>query len=187
MSRAYQISVSESTKRHIRVEDGFQAQLEMLGILPAPEMATLLGNELAALGFQHEGGVMRRVDDDGIEIVVDLDTGTVTARLAADKDVDVTVERSRRIYEENLEQGEAQLRRSVQAELENEVDKERDRLSQEVTDKLEKKLTDLRRELDRATNRATAEALKIRARQLGEVKEVSENPETGEITIKVEV
>jgi len=187
MSRAYQISVSESAKRHIRVEDGFQAQLEMLGILPAGEMATLLASELAALGFERVDDTMRRVDDDGIEIVIDLETGTVTARLAAEKDVDVTIERSRRIYEEHLEQGRERLRESVQQELEQEIERERDEMSREVTEKLEKKLTDLRHELDRATNRATAEALKVRARQLGEIKEISENPETGEVTIKVEV
>ena len=45
----------------------------------------------------------------------------------------------------------------------------------------------LRGELDDAVNRATGEALKEKARQLGEVQEISENAETGELIIRVKV
>ena len=51
--------------------------------------------------------------------------------------------------------------------------------------KLEKKLGDLRKELDSVTTRVTAEALKEKARTLGEIEELHEDSETGELTIKV--
>lgn len=52
---------------------------------------------------------------------------------------------------------------------------------------LEGKLRDLRAELDSIANRVTAEALKVRASQLGEIREITEDPETGSLTIKVRV
>ena len=57
----------------------------------------------------------------------------------------------------------------------------------EVTDKLEARLGDLRRELDQAVNRVTAEALKRRAAQLGTIKQLTEDPQSGSMTIVVEV
>ena len=55
-----------------------------------------------------------------------------------------------------------------------------------MTAKLEGQLRDLREELDGAVNRVTAEALKQRARELGEVQEIHEEP-NGSLTIKVRV
>ena len=53
-------------------------------------------------------------------------------------------------------------------------------------DKLEGQLQDLRQELDEAVNRVTAEALKRKAAQMGQIKEMTED-ETGNLTIVVEV
>jgi hypothetical protein len=45
----------------------------------------------------------------------------------------------------------------------------------------------LKKELNGAINRVTAEALKQKAAQIGQIKEVTEDPESGSLTIKVEV
>jgi hypothetical protein len=42
MSRAYRIAVSESLRRHLKVEDGVATTLEVLEILPREPMAELL-------------------------------------------------------------------------------------------------------------------------------------------------
>lgn len=187
MSRAYRISVSESARRHIRVDDGFQIQLELLNVLAPEQMSELLATELEPLGFEREGDMMRRLDEDGVEIEVDLQAGTVTARSTSTSEVDITVERARRIEEERIKEGRARLEKDVKEQLEREVDEAREKLSEVNTELLEKKLRDLRKELDTASNRAIASALKVRAKQMGEIQEISENPETGEITIKVQV
>ena len=49
------------------------------------------------------------------------------------------------------------------------------------------RLGDLRRELDQDVNRVTAEALKRRAAQIGQIKEMTEDPQSGSLTIVVEV
>ena len=42
-------------------------------------------------------------------------------------------------------------------------------------------------ELDRVVHRVTANALEEKARALGEITELSEDPETGELTIRVKL
>ncbi len=187
MSRAYTIRISESIRRHIRVEDGVQTHLEVLAVLSREEMTELLAKQLVELGFEREGDVLSRVDEDGVSISIDAATSTVTVRLSAEADVEKSVERTARIYEERLVEGRASLAKKARAELESHVDDERARLTGEVAEKLEAKLRDLRRELDGAATRATAAALKVRAAQLGEIQQIEENEETGEITIRVKV
>jgi hypothetical protein len=187
VSRAYTIRVSQSIRRHVRVEDGVQTNLEVLAVLSREEMTELLAAQLLELGFEREGNVLSRVDEDGVTISIDAETSTVTVRLAAETEVNESIERSARIYEERLVEGKARLEKSARAELEGHVDEERARLTGEVAEKLEAKLRDLRRELDGAATRATAAALKVRAAQLGEIQQIDENEETGEITIKVKV
>ena len=60
-------------------------------------------------------------------------------------------------------------------------------LQGQVTDRLEGKLSDLRQELDQVVNRVTAEALKRKAESLGRIKELTEDQQTGSMTIVVEV
>ena len=45
----------------------------------------------------------------------------------------------------------------------------------------------LREELDQAVNRITAEALKQKAAQIGQIKELTEDPQSGSLTIVLEV
>jgi hypothetical protein len=52
---------------------------------------------------------------------------------------------------------------------------------------LEGHLSDLQKELNEAVNRVTAEALKQKAAQIGQIKEVTEDPQSGSLTIKLEV
>ena len=61
------------------------------------------------------------------------------------------------------------------------------RLQGEATEQLEGALADVRKELNDAVNAVTREALKRKAAQMGEIKEMSEDPEAGSLTIKVEV
>ena len=188
MSRVYRIRVAESTSRHIRVEDGFQVQLELLNILAPEQMSELLATELEGLGFERDEGRMHRSDEDGVQLEVDLEReGTVTARLSAGEDLELTVEKTRGIEEEVIEQGRARLEKDVKNELESKVAEAQGKLAEATTELLEKKLRDLRKELDTASNRAIAGALKIKAQQMGQIQEISENAETGEITIKVQV
>lgn len=190
MSRAYKICISESVERHIHVSDGVLARLELLEVLPAVEMCELLAIELGARGFERTDDTMVRVDEDGVEIAIAVGgagMGNVSVRLAREHDVDIRVERSRQTYEEHAETERAVLQQEVEQAIDRRESSARATLSAEVTAVLERKLGDLRREIGRVESRVTAAALKTRAAQLGEIKEISEDPETGSLTIKVKV
>lgn len=188
MSRAYRIRISESLRRHIQVDDGIQSKLEILDILSPEQTAALLERELGAAGFEpREDGQWVRVDDEGVEVRVDPKQSTVTVSASADRELDLQQEKVVSAWAENDATTRERGRKSLETELEAEADERKKDLQAEVTAKLEGKLGDLRRELDQISNRVTAEALKQKAASMGEVQEISEDPETGSLTIRVKL
>lgn len=185
MSRAYRVTVKGSVHRVVHVEDGVCTSLELLPILPQERTADILGAELERRGFQREGDVARRVEDDGVVIEVELKTGTVSVKAEASAEIAIEKERTERVIEEALERGTRAAQDRVDREVARDAAAAEEKAKGDVAAKLEKRLGDLRRELDTVTSRVTAEALKEKARKLGEIEEMHEDAETGELTIKV--
>jgi hypothetical protein len=189
MSRAYRIRVRESLRRTVRAGDRVSTTLEVLEILPPEQMAELLRQELKGRGFREQGGKMVR-QQKGITIAVDPENGTVTASSELTEKVELAGEREARVYTDvgpGAEKSKKELRASLRGDLEKEAKEREEDLQRRATDKLEAELSDLRQELNQAVNRVTAEALKRKAAQLGQIKEMSEDRERGELTIVVEV
>lgn len=189
MSRAYRIKVRESLSRVIRAHDHVSTQLELLEVLPAGQMAALLAEELKRRGFEDTEGQMTRTKD-GVTVRVDPTTGTVTVEAGAARDINLDAEREGNAYDD-AELAAAKVRASLKEEAREDLERQASRkvaeLQSQVTERLEKELADLRQELNGAVNRVTAEALKQKAAQIGQVKEVTEDAETGSLTIVVEV
>jgi TATA-binding protein-associated factor Taf7 len=189
MSRSYRIAIKETLRRVIRAEDRVSTQLEILEVLPCDEMAELLAQELEKRGFERKGDQVVR-EENGVRVSVDPKTGTVTVSSESAHEVDLEQQKEGRAWDDvgpNAKQVREQLREQAKADLEKKAEEKTSALQTEVTDKLEKQLGDLRRELDQAVNRVTAEALKRKAAQMGQIKEMSEDPQTGSLTIVVEV
>lgn len=188
MSRAYRVSVRETIRRVVRAEDHVRSQLELLEVLPASEMAELLAGELARRGFARQGETLTRTQD-GVEVSVELATGAVTVRAAAEKEVELEGEQTGHAYEEaaNRREVETRLSEQLRTSLEREAREREAKLQSELTGRLEAQLGDISAELDHAVNRATAEALKRKAAQIGRIKEMTEDPEAGGVTIVVEL
>jgi hypothetical protein len=172
--------------RTVHVEDGVQSQLEMLPILARERQGELLAAELAQQGFEREGGVARRKDPDGLEITVDLETATVTVRLAADAELAESIERRQNIGAERRSEAEAALRDDVMRDLDERLNQRTEALRREVTQRLERKLGDLRKELDDAVGRATVAALTEKAASLGHIESVVTD-DAGNVAIKVKL
>jgi hypothetical protein len=189
MSRAYRIRVRESLRRVLRAHDQVSTELEMLEILPAGQMAQLLEQELRQRGFERRGQALVRRQG-GVTVEVDPASATVTVRAEAEEKFKSEQERDARTYEEAGRQAEKlkeSMRASLKQELEKAAQERQAGLQAEVTDRLEGQLRDLRVELDQTVNRVTAEALKQKAAQMGQIKEITEDPQAGSMTIVLEV
>jgi len=189
MSRSYRISVRECVNRVIKAEDRISTQLEILEVLPADQMADLLARELEQDGYRREGNLLVK-EEDGVVVSIDAKTGEVTVSSEASEGAKVEGERVGRAYDDigpHAGQVRENLRQELQRDLEKKVAEKTQELQSKVTDRLEGKLGDLRQELDRVVNRVTAEALKRKAASLGQIKEMTEDPQSGSLTIVVEV
>jgi hypothetical protein len=188
MSRAYRIRVRESVTKVVKARDGISTQLEVLEILPAEQMGELLAQELEKRGYERRDGVLVR-EHDGVTVTVDPATGTVTVQAEGAEEVELEAEKEGNSYDEAGSHGGVKraLQEAARKELEAQALREEARLQGAITDRLEGQLGDLRRELDQAVNRVTAEALKRKAAQMGEIKELTEDPQSGSLTIVVEV
>ena len=189
MSRAYRITVSESLSRALRAEDSVGTRLELLEVLPPEQMAELLRRELSERGFEDQDGKLVRRDG-GVTATVDPQTGDVTMRSESEREVELEATREGLAYDD-VGPGEKNLKKTLQRQLQSDLEKqaehEQGKLQSEATKQLEGHLADLQKELNQAVNRVTAEALKRKAAQLGRVKEMTEDPQTGSLTITVEV
>lgn len=190
MSRAYRITVKETLTRELKGADEIGTQLDLLEILPPEQMAQLLKDELKNRGFaEQEDGRMARVDG-ALTVTVDPCNGEVSVRSEVGEDVNLEAKREATGYDD-LGPGESgvreRVREQLKQDLERKAEKETERLQTEATEALERHLEDLQPELAKVVNKVTRDALKQKAQQLGTVKEISEDAETGSLTIKVEV
>lgn len=185
MSRVYRVTVRGSVHRVVHVEDGVCTSLELLPILPQAQTAELLAAELVSRGFTREGGVVRRATEDGVVVEIELATGAVSVKAEASAKISIDTQRTEHVAEEQMEAGRKAAQANVERQAERQAVAAEEKARNEVAARLEKKLGDIRRELDSVTSRVTAEALKAKARQLGEIEEMNEDVETGELTIKV--
>jgi hypothetical protein len=189
MSRAYRISIRECQDRVIRAEDHVSTRLEILEVLPPEQMAGLLTEELKRRGFQLEGELLVRRQND-VTVTVDPAKGTVKVASEGSHQESIEVQREGRAYDDvgpHAREVREHLKKEAAQEIERKVKEQTAVLQNQVTDRLEGELGDVRHELDQAVNRVTAEALKIKAAQLGQIKEMTEDPQAGSLTIIVEV
>ena len=185
MSRPYVIRVAETVRRHVVLEDGVEARLDVLEVLPAEDMTALLEEELTRRGFASSGGVATRVEAGGVVVRVDVAARKIHVGIREAQDLEVTVERAVRTYEE---QGVTEEHRAtVRREGEIRLDAAREERRREVTVAIEQRVVDLRSELDDVVVKVTQEALRRRAGQLGEIQSIEEDAETGSLTIRVRV
>jgi hypothetical protein len=189
MSRSYRVSVRDSQTRTICAEDHVRTHLEILEVLPPEQMAGLLADELERRGFERDGDILRRRQND-VAITVDTTTATVTVAAEASEQTTIDAERTDRAYDDigpHAKVVRENLKKQLEKDIENKVGEKTARLQTNVTDRLEGELNDVRQELDQVVHRVTAEALKRKAAQMGQIKEMTEDPQAGSLTIVVEV
>ncbi len=184
MSKAYQIRVQETVRRHVVVSDGVETRLDLLDLLPAPEQNAMLGAELEKKGFRVEGDRAVRTEEDGVEIVVDLSTRKVWVGKHTERDVERVVDRIVLSATEKLTE---KTRAAVVEAATSDIEITRRKEQRDLTASIERRLGDLRAELDAIVVAVTQQALKKKAAQIGEIESIEQDEETGSMTIRVRV
>lgn len=190
MSRAYQIRVSESVTRVVHVEDGVQMTLDLLPVLPAERLSVLLRDELLRRGFAEtdEAAVVAR-EQNGVVVTVDTATGEVRVSAQTDTTVSETSDKTESIYRaddsEPTPESIAAAHARVRQDLEARIDRDEARMKREVTERLERELQGITPEINEVTNRVTRTALEEKARQMGDIEQITHNEETGGMVIRV--
>jgi FtsH ternary system domain X5 len=189
VSRAYRVSVRDCQNRTIRAEDHVSTRLEILEVLPPEQMGGLLADDLERRGFRRDGTRLVR-NQNGVTVTVETTTATVTVEAEASEEAIIQAERSDRAYDDagpHAKVVRENLKQQVEKDIDQKAGERTASLQTKVTDRLEGELNDVRQELDQVVNRVTAEALKRKAAQLGQIKEISEDSRAGSLTIVVEV
>src|SRR5262249_15943654 len=140
--------------------------------------------------FQRRGqNLVRR--QKGVTVTIEADSGTVTVQAEAAEEVQLKGDKDCWAYggEGRASRKKAQdaVRAALRQDLEQEAAGKTADLQKQVTDRLEAQLGNLQQELDQAVNRVTAEALKRKASQIGQIKNMTEDPQNGSLTIVLEV
>jgi hypothetical protein len=189
MSRAYRIEVGESLSRTLSSDDEVSTQIELLPVLPEESMRRILAQELEKRGFHEEEGKHVRKNS-GVVVTVDAKSGEVTVRAEDSERIDLSAKETG-IYADDWgasqRQVEQQLSQKLREGLEEQAAAREKKLRKETTDRLERELCDVLRELDQVSNRTIGEALKIKAREMGDVKEIVEDERTGSLKIVLDV
>ena len=163
-----------NVSRTVSASDSLTIQLSVLAILPEPEMAAILCEELVADGWKQQ--------KDG---TVSKSEGGIDATLSADgKEVRLTSATAAEVTARAQSQG------SAEAELAKTAAHTEASLKEQAMMRLTRAEPDVRAKLSEAIQRVYIKALKQKAASLGQVESVLENRNQDgeyEVTIKVKV
>jgi len=196
MSYCYTIALSETVTRTVKVSDGIDTRLEIPPILSPEATAALLADELAARGFTQDGERLQLQLDDTTRVSIDPRDAVVSIRAERRSTESITAsvnapvgqaETLRKLAEKRIKQLKAKHHKPLEQELERVGNERQETRSRELTDDLERQLPAIEALLDTISQAVASQALKVRAAELGEIQEISEDPETGDLVIKVKV
>lgn len=185
MSYSYRVTVTRSVKETVKGKDESRNKITLTEILPQGRMKDLLTDALEKKGFEKQAdgtwkrtvdGVTETFDPKSMEVTA---TAEVSGNIEKEKSVQAIGD-ARREKEVGSQRSHAE--REVGARLEKELkvtDAERkvkqEQLVQEARKRLEESEGRRMKELNEATLDVYAEAIKEKAKTLGEVKEQKES------------
>lgn len=185
MSYPYRVVVSRSVQESVKGKDSSTNAISLTPILEEGRMRDLLTQALEKRGFEKQGDGTWKRTKDGIVEVFDPGSMTITATSETEGEIkkEKTVEAHGDAMNRNtVERDRAHAEAEVGARLEKDLaitDEERRRKHDELTAAARKRLEESEKarvqDLNEATLDVYAEALKEKARTMGEVKEIKEN------------
>lgn len=190
MSLSYRITLRESRVRVLRAEDEVSTTMDLLGILPAEQMADLVRRAWLERGFVEQPNGTLQLQQRDTKIVVNPQDGKVTVTIHKERITQQTAEEEVIGYSDMVERHTVQkgaAQEQLLRKLEKKFETEHKKLQKETADQLERALLELQPQVDAVTNQVLREAVKIKASQMGQIQEIHEDSATGELIIKLEL
>jgi hypothetical protein len=189
-SRPYRLTVKETLQRTLVAEDHVETTLTIPPILPPEKTEGILRRVLKERGFEdndpEEGRRMTR-SNGGVNVSIDPSNGTVTVSASDSTEASESGEGNLPACSPCAERAREGVRESLRERLGRALDERERELVRGVTERLEGSLAELGCELERISNSVTSSAIKQKARELGEIKSITQDEETGAMTIVIEV
>jgi hypothetical protein len=193
MGFPYKVTVRESVREVVAVEDSVKSKLDLVPILNERGMENVSRLILGEHGFSDDGdtGTMSR-SRGGVDVTVDPRSGDIEAR--ASDSSEVTVDPTQRGDDGQSGGGgctcrprnEEAIREALRDQAKRKAAGIKDGLQRQVTERLLGSLADISCEMEQVASQITARALKRRASEIGQIKSISHG-EKGSMTIVVEV
>lgn len=193
MSQTYKVRIKKTYRETARIGREWRQKIDMLLLLPADQMGNLLAIELEKDGWKKQSDGKLSSSRDQFELEFDPVTQQLKIVYEQEKAVELKVDRELNVYDVSDDSQRAWQK--GESLIHDEANQE---LSKLVTDKSKELLSDLNASEDDLLNeideifrskveKAHIEALKQKAKSLGEIQSVSENSEAGEVVIRVRV
>lgn len=194
MSQCYRVQLKASISRTVEAEDSVSYPLELTPLLPEPEMRGILAGVLNTAGWAESAekpGLFRSTGPAGEELVLDLETMTVTARLTRQNEVrtEVAADGSGESQTGAQRSAEVLLRVREEAAASSLEESGTRDLQRAVREALKAGGEARQLQLHGLLQQVYAEALKRKAGQLGTVMEIQESTNADgnyELVIRVE-
>lgn len=190
-SRPYRVKVRASIQETVVKDDSVTSKLDIVPILSSDQQEAITRGILSEHGFQdddsNDSGSMSR-ERNGVSVTINPSTGDIEARAEQSESIDLS-------EEDEVDEGGCPCRVRNKADIEESM---RRRLAKKaqgihksvqelVTGKLLGELSDIACEMEQVANQVTKRALKTRAQEIGNIKSIHHDDNTGGMTIVVEV
>lgn len=191
-SRPYKVKIREAIQEVEILDDSVSSKIDIIPTLPSNQMEDITRTILHEHGFEDDtddsdNGTMSR-EKNGVNVTINPSTCEVVARAEETTSIDLS-------EEDEVDEGgcpcrvrnKEKISESMRKRLARRASDIRDSVQELVTGRLQGSLADLGCEMEQIANQITGRALKRRAQEIGTIKRISHNDQSGEVTIVVEV
>lgn len=176
MSRAYWVKLSSSVTETIHASDKATHKIDLEAVVPEGEMKDIVARALEETGWTKAGDHQYEKQLGDTKLVWDLDKSVVEATVEKKQDVEKTFEVEGRAYSQDQARQEAKRQiQEKEKQARDQIGSEEERLQRELTKSLEEGEAGRVREVNEVLQRVYSEAVKRKAKRLGNILSVQES------------
>ena len=176
MSRAYWVKLSSSVTETIHASDKATHKIDLEAVVPEGEMKDIVARALEETGWSKTGDHQYEKQHGDTKLVWDVEKGVVEATVEKKQDVEKTFDVEGRAFSQDQARQEAKRQiQEKEKQARDQIGSEEERLQRELTKSLEEGESGRVREINEVLQRVYSEAVKRKAKRLGNILSVQES------------